>query len=134
VLQLSPLKESCPEIRCEGLFKGREACYPVPTSVSALGYLASSIREAKWARQLSDTRSTQKLLSEEFSSLTSMKHRYFGRNPRQYGTSFTVFSLDLDKRSYNWPISAQTTHSVESNEGAVGEVERSDHLSVQIYE
>lgn len=37
-----------------------------------------------------------------------------------------LFSLDLDKRSYNWPISAQTTHSAESNEGAVGEVERSD--------
>jgi hypothetical protein len=46
VLQPSPLKESRPEIRCDGLFKGREACYPIPTSASALGYLASSIREA----------------------------------------------------------------------------------------
>jgi hypothetical protein len=86
-----PLKESRPEIRCEGPFKGREAWYPIPTSASALGYLASSIREANWVRQLSDTRSTHKLLSEEFPSLTSMKYCYFRRNPRQYGTSLTVY-------------------------------------------
>jgi hypothetical protein len=86
-----PLKESRPKIRCEGLFKGREICYPIPTSASALGYLASSSREANWVRQLSGTHSTQKLLSEEFPSLTSMKHCYFGRNPRHYGTSFMVY-------------------------------------------
>jgi hypothetical protein len=45
-----PLKESRPEIRCEGLFKEREACYLIPTSIRASDYLASRIREANWAR------------------------------------------------------------------------------------
>jgi hypothetical protein len=69
-----PLKELRPEILCEGLFKGREAWYPIPMSANTLGYLALGIKEGNWVRQLSNTRSTHKILSEEFSSLTSMKH------------------------------------------------------------
>jgi hypothetical protein len=87
-----PLKESRPEIRCEELSKGREACYPMPTSASASGYLASSIREANWARHFLILALHRNFcLKKNFPSLTSMKHFYFGRNPRQYGPSFMVY-------------------------------------------
>jgi hypothetical protein len=88
---LPPVKESRPEIRCEELFKGREACYPISNIYICIRLLSFEHQRGYLGRQLSDTHSMQKLLSEEFPSLSSIKHCYFGRNPRQYGTLFMVY-------------------------------------------
>jgi hypothetical protein len=55
VLQPSPLKESRPEIQGGRLSKEEKHVNHIPTSVIALGYLASNIREAILVTTLSNT-------------------------------------------------------------------------------